>query len=389
MTVALAVLAWPVAVSVALVAGWWLILSLAALPAPRARIRRPRGPIAIVAVVPAHNEERHVARCVRSLLAAQQAGDSRPDVVVVADNCTDATAALAAAAGATVLARTDAAVRGKSHALAFALGALRQRPSPPDGVVFVDADSVVSRDFFVASGARLREGARAVQAHYRPLPSHEPLVRLRALAFRLVHWSRPLGASRLRLGSGFKGNGMLVAWEVARDWPGGSGLAEDAAMTLAFATRNLPVRFEPRATVWGEMAGGYAVASVQDRRWEAGRFALLPRALGVGLAALFRGRLSAAAGAFEVASPPLSLLSLLAALPPAAALAGAIPWWAAAAPMALVGASFVAGLAAARPPARELSALREVPRFFAHKVAVYAGLALHQAPTTWERTSRQ
>lgn len=388
MTTALATVAWLVAVLVVLTAGWWLVLSLVALPSPRARrpgVRAAR----IVAVVPAHNEERHAARCVRSLLAAQAAADCPLDVVVVADNCTDATAASAAAAGAGVLVRVDGAARGKSHALTCAITALRQRPSPPEAVVFIDADSVVSRDFFIALAARLDEGAQAVQAHYRPIPSHEPLVRLRALAFRLVHWSRPLGAARLGLGTGFKGNGMLVAWEIARDWPGGEGLAEDAAMTLAFATRNIPVRFEPRATVWGEMASGYAAAAVQDRRWEAGRFMLMPPALASGFSALLRGRLAVAGGAFEVASPPLSLVALLTLVPLLIAAAGAAPWWVAATPPAALAASFVAGLAAARAPVRELSAIREAPRFFLHKLSVYGGLALRQAPSSWERTSRQ
>ena len=55
-------------------------------------------PIAVV--IPAHNEEALIERCIRSIAASARAGDA---LMVVAHNCTDATAAKAEAAGARVL----------------------------------------------------------------------------------------------------------------------------------------------------------------------------------------------------------------------------------------------------------------------------------------------
>jgi len=50
-------------------------------------------------LVPAHNEEALIGRCIRSLRASS---DSGVEMLVIAHNCTDATAAEAKAAGARV-----------------------------------------------------------------------------------------------------------------------------------------------------------------------------------------------------------------------------------------------------------------------------------------------
>src|SRR5271156_3379381 len=60
------------------------------------------GKLAIV--VPAHDEAAAIVRCVRSI-ACVQPDSVETQIVVVADNCTDATADLARGAGARVLER--------------------------------------------------------------------------------------------------------------------------------------------------------------------------------------------------------------------------------------------------------------------------------------------
>src|SRR5438876_774447 len=63
-------------------------------------------------LVPAHNEEQLIDACARSLLTQRYPAD-RFDVFVIADNCTDDTAARARAAGAACLERADLALPGK------------------------------------------------------------------------------------------------------------------------------------------------------------------------------------------------------------------------------------------------------------------------------------
>ena len=86
---------------------------------PRARF----GSDALLFLVPAHDEELLIGRCVGSLKAMDFPAERR-EIVVIADNCSDRTAALAAAQGARVLERSSARERGKGHAIGWALDRL-------------------------------------------------------------------------------------------------------------------------------------------------------------------------------------------------------------------------------------------------------------------------
>jgi Glycosyltransferase like family 2 len=364
---------------------WWTILCVLALPAPRA----PRDAVrklCVAVVVPAHNEEKLVAGCLASLRSTE--GANGPEILVVADNCTDKTAEIARAAGATVLVRSEPARRGKGYALEFALANLKRRPTPPDIVAFVDADSRVSSNFYDVLEAAFQGGARAVQVHYLSARAETPLGQLRGLALALVHWSRPLGASRLGLGTTMKGNGMALAWAVARDGLGADGITEDAAMTLALAARGIRVRFAPAARVWGDFPQEYASARTQDERWEGGRLVLIRRAVRTTAGCLLRRDPGCAAASMEVASLPLSSLVVVALIVDTAALAGVgfVPM-AVAATLSLV-AYLTAGWLAARVGWASLLALVQAPRFIVYKLAIYARLAIGGPRNEWTRTDR-
>ncbi len=225
------------------------------------------------------------------------------------------------------------------------------------------------------------------QAHYEAAPSKTDLGRLRRLAFSLVHWSRPLGASRLGLPTTLKGNGMAFAWAVVNDGMPGSGVTEDAAATLDLAAKGLTVTFVPHASVSGLMAEQYAEASTQDERWEGGRAALLPRALVLTVRLVAKGNLRPAAAAAEVASPPLTLAAAGAGIAAGMGLLGygsrLLGRLALGSLVTYVGL----GLAAARASKDDLSALASAPRFVLHKLAAYARLA-RRRPGSWERTER-
>src|SRR5580693_8198462 len=90
-------------------------LMSARLPLPPASARQLRFDI----VVPAHNEAVGIAHTIANLRQLDWPAD-RYRILVVADNCNDETAAIAAAAGAHVLERHDETQRGKGYALKFA-----------------------------------------------------------------------------------------------------------------------------------------------------------------------------------------------------------------------------------------------------------------------------
>ncbi|OIH83759.1 glycosyl transferase [Arthrobacter sp. UCD-GKA] len=116
----------------------------------------PRGPAAepargthradggtVTVLVPAHNEAGAIIETLHSL--GQQT--RRPDrVIVIADNCTDATEQLALAQGAEVI-RTHGNTDKKAGALNFALGSLLESADGDELVLVQDADSQLAGDF--------------------------------------------------------------------------------------------------------------------------------------------------------------------------------------------------------------------------------------------------
>jgi len=140
-------------------AGWWLLLRLRALPvietARYGRVSRSQRALSITVVVPARNE----ARSLTALLASL-AGQA-PDVIVVDDSSEDATADVAAGAGARVIPAPPPPRGWTGKSWACHLGA---EQSSGDRLLFLDADTVLGRDAV----------ARLLAAHDTGLLSVEP-----------------------------------------------------------------------------------------------------------------------------------------------------------------------------------------------------------------------
>ena len=142
-----------------------IVTSALLLPRRKNRVLQPQEISRLTVVVPAHNEELLIARCVASLRASAN-GLAR--ILVVAHNCTDATARLAEAAGAEVLVYSDPDAKGKGQALRHGLQAAIGDGA--EAVAIVDADSTVSANFINVVLQALSEGCDAVL----PVPRAAP-----------------------------------------------------------------------------------------------------------------------------------------------------------------------------------------------------------------------
>lgn len=96
----------------------------------------------VIAVIPAYNEQDCILRTIKSLRRQTR----RPDeIIVLANNCTDATVALAIAAGVSVV-ETDAG-DGKAGALNGLLAEITPMLDDDDCILVMDADTVLTERF--------------------------------------------------------------------------------------------------------------------------------------------------------------------------------------------------------------------------------------------------
>jgi cellulose synthase/poly-beta-1,6-N-acetylglucosamine synthase-like glycosyltransferase len=301
----------------AVMVGYLLCLTLAAIRAPRGTpswLGFPRQRFLIL--IPAHNED----RLLPALLASVRVLDYPAELVaihVVADNCTDQTAAVARAAGATVHERRDPAQAGKGQALNWLLERLPQARQPDTAVVFLDADSVVSPNFLRVMAARLERGQLAIQAYYAVRdPERSPAAGLRFAALAALHYLRPQGRMVLGTSAGLKGNGMVFAAGLLPQVRWTTNVTEDIEQHMALLLDGVRVRFAPDAVVWGEMPDTLAGSRSQHDRWERGRLQMarryVPRLLGTAarcaVSRRYRMTLVLVDAALEHLIPPFSVL---------------------------------------------------------------------------------
>jgi cellulose synthase/poly-beta-1,6-N-acetylglucosamine synthase-like glycosyltransferase len=296
------------------------LLALAALPTlvlvlevlaalPRARRRpAPFDPSLRVAVlVPAHDEERGIAATLATIVPQLRDGDR---LVVVADNCNDATADVARAAGADVFERSDSTHLGKSFAVASGVTYLAQ--NEPDIVVIVDADCRVEAGAIDAlRAAAVERPAQAAYVMHAP-EGAPPTRRLAELLFLVRNVVRPLGLQRFGVPCLLTGAGMAFPWSLIRGAPLASGsVVEDLQLAIDLAADGTPPRFCAAARVTSVFPTGEAAAAAQQTRWLWGVARTMAQAPRLVLAALRHRQPSLVGLAAELAVPPVTMLFAL------------------------------------------------------------------------------
>ena len=270
--------------------------------------QRPR----IAVLVPAHDEAHGIAATV-TLIRSQLDEDAGDRVIVVADNCTDMTASIAASAGAIVLERHDDARRGKGYALDHGVRAMKQ--DPPDAVVFIDADCIVLPGSIELLARTALASQRPVQAlDLMRAPRGASLkIRIAEFAWVVKNRVRPLGFHRLGLPCQLMGTGMAFPWAlIAQAQLANGHIAEDMKLGIEMAKAGRPTLFCPEACVVSYFPVGDDAARAQRTRWEHGHLGMIVHEglplLRDGIAR--RDRMLIAL-ALDMCVPPVALLTLV------------------------------------------------------------------------------
>jgi cellulose synthase/poly-beta-1,6-N-acetylglucosamine synthase-like glycosyltransferase len=267
-----------------------------------------RGAIAVL--IPAHNESSGLLPALASLRPQLTAADR---IVVVADNCSDDTAAVAHAAGAEVIERFNATQRGKGYALDFGMKHLATQP--PALVLMCDADCLMHEGSVAQLATTVTQHQQPAQALYLMTapPGAGMQQRFAEFAWRMKNQARPMGALAMGAPCQLMGTGMMFPWHAISAVPLASGhIVEDMQMGVDLALNGHVPRFEPNALVTSRFPDSSDGAKSQRARWEHGHMATLlhagPQLLGAGLT---RGRISLLAMGLDLMVPPLALLLML------------------------------------------------------------------------------
>lgn len=307
-------------VPLCLATGYLLLLTL--LSARRRPPAAGGSGLRFTVVVPAHDEAAGIARTIRSLLALRWP-EAQRRVLVVADNCSDRTAACAMEAGAQVIERIDVTRQGKGHALTFAFEHLLAE-GWSDAVVVVDADTAVAPGLLADFAAHIAPGARAMQAFYGVLnPDASWRTRLATIALAIFHRLRGRGREALGLSCGLRGNGMCFTVDTLRRVPHRAfSIVEDLEYGIQLGRAGIRVEYVDEAEVRGEMVSSARAARSQRRRWEGGR-ARMARIHGLPLLieAVRRRSLLLLDLALDLLIPPLGVIAVASLL---LAVAGAV-----------------------------------------------------------------
>ncbi len=265
----------------------------------------------IAILIPAHNESSGIIPTLKALAAQLRAGDR---LLVVADNCTDDTAAIAATHGAEVITRTNAQQRGKGFALDYGIQHLTA--DPPDILVIVDADCLMGEGALERLAACSAHYDMPVQALYLMLsPTDNPSLKMRVaeFAWRVKNWVRPLGYARLGLPCQLMGTGMAFPWQAIKNSNLANGnIVEDMKLGIDLALAGQPPVFYQEVLVTSTFPTSSDTQAGQRARWEHGHMATIltesPKLLYQGVVSL-RGKLIAMA--LDLAIPPLALLAVM------------------------------------------------------------------------------
>lgn len=298
----------------------WMIAGILSLPmlmlaaeclagsfSPRPRTVASEPPPFIV-LMPAHDEAAGIAIAIRAVRAQLR---TRDQLIVIADNCSDDTAAIAEREGATVLCRADPDRRGKGYALEFA----RQHIADGAGqvVIVVDADCRPQPQALAVLASQSSRHHAVVQGCYLldAPPDASARVRVSCFAFLIKNLVRQVGLCRLGGAAILQGSGMAFPMSIFRRarWSSDS-LVEDLELGLRLLIGGESVIFAPSARFVSDASSDRGTIG-QRRRWEHG---ILATALRFAPRLFLSGRPALMLVALDLLVPPTVLLLVIAAL---------------------------------------------------------------------------
>jgi cellulose synthase/poly-beta-1,6-N-acetylglucosamine synthase-like glycosyltransferase len=375
-----------------------LILSIEILgacisPRPRIQDTPTDFPGKIAVLVPAHNEQMGIAKTLRDIKT--HLGPPHR-LIVVADNCTDDTAAIANALEAEVTQRFDTAKRGKGYALDWGLAFLAS--DPPDIVIVIDADCHIADNALISLATEAARLNRPVQARYVMAASEQSSIgqQVGEFAWLVKNYVRPLGLKSMNLPCQLMGTGMAFPWKLISSANLANGhIVEDLKLGLDLARLGWAPKFHPQAIVSSTFPSSVEGMHAQRQRWEHGHIYMIGS---VAISLFCRGiasrDINLTALSLDLLVPPVSLLGFVILVLLAVSGVGAVCGLTPLAFILSVGCLFLLATSITLAwlkfgsdvlPAKSLL---QVPAYIWAKLPSYAKLVLGRGVSNWVRSDR-
>jgi cellulose synthase/poly-beta-1,6-N-acetylglucosamine synthase-like glycosyltransferase len=346
-------------------------------------------------LIPAHNEEAGIQSTLESLSNLEYPRD-RYRVLVIADRCTDGTAALTRKRGAQCFERIDGQP-GKGAAIAWGIQEARKAPISFDAVVIIDADTLADRELLSAFNVAFQSGHQVQQGYnYISNPWASPFTRIIAVTGVLRNGRYYAGKTAIGLQGMLTGTGMcLGAGTLDRHGWTAFSVGEDWEFSVDLLLSGEKIYFNPSAKTYAKESQNLKQASHQRLRWASGRYAVM------GSKALALIRQGIRTGSFPLIDSAVTLIapnySSQASL---AVLCLAVSWvnvgnpfwrftfyWAAALFVTIAG-YFLLGVFSTKAPAKALGGLLLVPIFLPWRLAIEVLGVMGYGRQDWGRISR-
>lgn len=192
------------------------------------------------------------------------------DLYVVADNCTDATAAVASAHGATVWQRYSNTHVGKGYALEFLLERL---PESYDGYFVFDADNLVEPGFLSTMNRTFCDGYEIVTC-YRNTKNYADNWISAGYGLWFLREAKYLSGARMKLGSScaVSGTGFLFSQRILEECGGWRffTLTEDIEFSIRNIVHGHKIGYCPDAVLYDEQPISFRQSWNQRLRWSKG-----------------------------------------------------------------------------------------------------------------------
>ena len=248
---------------------WSTLVVLVGLIKPAKSHPKADRKLRFAVLICARNEESVIIKPVKSVLMSKYPADCR-EVIVLADNCSDSTAARAREAGATVWEKTEPSA-GKGDVLAWGLKRIVERGGF-DAVAVFDADNLVSDQWFDVMNNALQDGETVVTGR-----RHSSNARANVIAgWYTVYWDMMNELSnRVRTNLGLSGKLTGTGFAFLLSSLGSNGwrtrtMVEDVEFTVQTNLRGGRVAYVPEADYADEQPVTVRYMWRQLRRWSTG-----------------------------------------------------------------------------------------------------------------------